>query len=85
VRIIDEVRRGADQEARTSNAELITIVDRREAIVDAIRRARRGDVVLIAGKGHETYQEIAGTRLPFDDVQVARAVLEQRRVRSRVG
>jgi UDP-N-acetylmuramoyl-L-alanyl-D-glutamate--2,6-diaminopimelate ligase len=85
LRIIDEVRRGADQEARTSSAELITIVDRREAIVDAVRRALPGDVVLIAGKGHENYQEISGTRVPFDDVLVAREALEARRVRSRVG
>jgi UDP-N-acetylmuramoyl-L-alanyl-D-glutamate--2,6-diaminopimelate ligase len=41
--------------------------------------------VLIAGKGHEKYQEIAGTRHPFDDVEVARAALEARRTPSRVG
>jgi UDP-N-acetylmuramoyl-L-alanyl-D-glutamate--2,6-diaminopimelate ligase len=50
-------------------------VDRREAIRVAIAGARAGDVVLIAGKGHETYQEIAGRRLPFSDVDEARAAL----------
>jgi UDP-N-acetylmuramoyl-L-alanyl-D-glutamate--2,6-diaminopimelate ligase len=52
--------------------------------VDAIRRAGPGDVVLIAGKGHEKYQEIGGRTLPFDDVAVAREALEARRVGSRV-
>ena len=84
-RIIEEVRRGADPEVRQSGAELCAIVDRRDAIHDAIRRAQPGDVVLIAGKGHEKYQEIGGTRSPFDDVEVAREGLEARRTPSRVG
>ncbi len=43
------------------------IPDRREAIFDAIRTAGRGDIILIAGKGHEDYQEINGVKHPFDD------------------
>lgn len=50
--------------------------DRARAIHAAIAMAQAGDVVLIAGKGHEQYQEIAGQRLPFDDMAVARAALE---------
>ena len=46
-------------------------------MVRAIATAREGDVVLIAGKGHETYQEIAGVRLPFSDAEVARGVLNE--------
>ena len=49
--------------------------DRRRAIALAIHAAHAGDVVLIAGKGHEPYQEIAGVRHPFDDLAVARHVL----------
>jgi len=45
--------------------------DRAKAIASAIRGARMGDVVLIAGKGHETYQEVGGRRLPFSDAVVA--------------
>jgi UDP-N-acetylmuramoyl-L-alanyl-D-glutamate--2,6-diaminopimelate ligase len=84
-RIIDEVKRGADAEIRQSNAEVLTIVDRHDAILHAISVAAKGDVVLIAGKGHEKYQEIAGRTMPFDDVAVAREGLEARRVKSRAG
>ncbi len=52
--------------------------DRGSAIADAIGAAAGGDIVLIAGKGHESYQEISGRRLPFDDVDVARRCLEAR-------
>ena len=52
--------------------------DRARAIAQALGRAQAGDVVLIAGKGHETYQEVAGSKHPFDDLQVARAALEAR-------
>jgi UDP-N-acetylmuramoyl-L-alanyl-D-glutamate--2,6-diaminopimelate ligase len=51
------------------------ILDRRAAIAAAIAAARPEDVVVVAGKGHETYQEIQGTRHPFDDVEVARVTL----------
>ncbi len=50
--------------------------DRARAIFEAIGGAHQGDVVLIAGKGHEDYQEIAEARLPFSDVVVARKALE---------
>ncbi len=52
--------------------------DRAAAIGFALRSAQPGDVVLIAGKGHEPYQEIAGRKLPFDDLDVARRALEAR-------
>ena len=50
--------------------------DRRTAIYRAIQDAHKGDVVLIAGKGHETYQEIDGKKLPFNDGEVARRALQ---------
>jgi UDP-N-acetylmuramoyl-L-alanyl-D-glutamate--2,6-diaminopimelate ligase len=66
--IIDEIRPGVSvpHEVR---------VDRRDAIRAAIAAARAGDVVLLAGKGHEPYQEIAGRRVPFSDMDEARAAL----------
>jgi len=55
--------------------------DRRRAIRMAISKSRRGDVVLIAGKGHEAYQEIKGVRRPFSDTAIARAAIGQWRTR----
>jgi len=52
------------------------IVDRTEAITRAIEQAEPRDIVLIAGKGHENYQEFADHTVPFDDLQVARRALE---------
>jgi UDP-N-acetylmuramoyl-L-alanyl-D-glutamate--2,6-diaminopimelate ligase len=49
--------------------------DRAEAIFDALSHAESRDIVLVAGKGHETYQEIAGRRLPFDDVEVVQELI----------
>lgn len=67
-RIIDDILAGCAGAPRVEP-------DRAQAIFEAIGEARRGDVVLIAGKGHEDYQEIAGERLPFADVDVAERAL----------
>ena len=84
-RIIEEVNRGAQPETRQHGASVLTLVDRRKAILHAIDQALPGDVVLVAGKGHEKFQEIDGESLPFDDVAVAREALEARRLRLKVG
>ncbi len=68
-RIIQSVMTGVNQQA-------VSIEDRAEAIRYAVKRARRGDLVLIAGKGHEEYQEIAGVKYPFSDIQVAEEALQ---------
>jgi len=69
--IIEQILSGIPQ----GRAEAIE--DRQVAIFSAVHHARAGDVVLLAGKGHETYQEIAGTRHPFNDREVAGAALAQ--------
>ena len=51
--------------------------DRGRAIQAAVRRARAGDVVLVAGKGHEDYQQVGDLRFPFSDAQQVRAVLRE--------
>ena len=57
----------------SSNYELI--VDRREAISRALEMAQPGDLVLVAGRGHETYQEVEGRKLLFDDREVVRGLV----------
>lgn len=57
--------------AQRGGATVETFVDRRDAIASAISNAGRGDIVVIAGKGHESVQEIAGVATPFDDLVVA--------------
>ncbi len=60
------------------NNGAIAIVDRAEAIASAISTARRGDIVVIAGKGHESTQDIGGVLTPFSDVDVARSFVEKK-------
>lgn len=66
--------------AGVGNRAHIIELDRRRAIERAIAESNRGDVVLIAGKGHETYQIVGNRVLPFDDVAVARETLASRGV-----
>ncbi|MEI5673762.1 UDP-N-acetylmuramoyl-L-alanyl-D-glutamate--2,6-diaminopimelate ligase [Nocardioides sp. CCNWLW212] len=58
-----------------ATAEVVEVGDRRTAVAEALRRARPGDIVLVAGKGHETGQEVAGVVHPFDDRVVVREEL----------
>lgn len=67
----------SDIAAGTSGAPQV-VADRKAAIELAIAAAGKDDAVLIAGKGHEIYQEVAGVKLAFDDVEVARRALERR-------
>jgi len=69
--IIDDMLAGLDAQQRR---KVITITDRREAIRTACMMAEKGDVVLVAGKGHETYQEINGVKHHFDDHEVLRDI-----------
>jgi UDP-N-acetylmuramoyl-L-alanyl-D-glutamate--2,6-diaminopimelate ligase len=80
-RIIDEIERGipAGSQASTRAPQVESVADRAAAIERAIAIANKGDVVLIAGKGHEKYQQIGDRVLPFDDGEVARAALGRRR------
>ena len=69
--IINDMLEGLTPAQRAS---VITIVDRREAIRTACMLAQKGDVILVAGKGHETYQDVKGVKHHFDDKEVLREV-----------
>lgn len=69
--IINDMLAGLNDEQRKS---VISIVDRKEAIRTACALAQRGDVVLVAGKGHENYQDIKGVKHHFDDKEVIREI-----------
>jgi UDP-N-acetylmuramoyl-L-alanyl-D-glutamate--2,6-diaminopimelate ligase len=73
--IINEIHTGVPSEKLE---QATCIVDREQAIETAIDRTRDGDIVLIAGKGHEDYQIIGTTRRPFDDRKIAAAALANR-------
>ena len=77
-RIIEEIKRGVPPTS-DRRAATFAIVDRREAIEFAIRKAESGDLVLLAGKGHERTQVIGAEELPFDEAAIARDALERRR------
>ena len=69
--IINDMLAGLNEQQRK---KVISIADRREAIKTACTLARKGDVILIAGKGHEDYQEIKGVKHHFDDREVVRDI-----------
>ena len=69
--IINDMLAGLDKEQMR---KVISIVDRKEAIRTACMMARPGDVVLVAGKGHEDYQEVKGVKHHFDDHEVIKGV-----------
>jgi UDP-N-acetylmuramoyl-L-alanyl-D-glutamate--2,6-diaminopimelate ligase len=74
--IVDAIVKGIPNSAQAvKSGTLVVEVDRRKAIEFALSTAESGDVVLIAGKGHEPYQEINGVKHPFSDIAVAQEVL----------
>jgi UDP-N-acetylmuramoyl-L-alanyl-D-glutamate--2,6-diaminopimelate ligase len=73
LKIIEEIEVGV----RETGKPFKSISDRRLAISDAIREARSGDVVIIAGKGHETYQIVGNEKFHFDDREVAAEALNR--------
>lgn len=61
--IIDDIKIGMNK----TDGKYVEILDRKEAIAYAIHNARPGDVIVLAGKGHEDYQEIEGKKYPMDE------------------
>ncbi|AWH83944.1 UDP-N-acetylmuramoyl-L-alanyl-D-glutamate--2,6-diaminopimelate ligase [Flavobacterium album] len=74
VDIIEDMEKGVEPQ---NYKKTVAMVDRKQAIKLACQLAKPNDIILIAGKGHETYQEIKGVRYDFDDMQVVREILGQ--------
>lgn len=72
--IIDEIEQGVSPE---NYSKTLSILDREQAIKTAGKLANKGDILLIAGKGHESYQEINGVRSEFDDYKKAQLILKE--------
>ena len=72
--IISEMEKGV---APQNYKKLLAITDRKQAIKTACQLAQPNDIILIAGKGHETYQEVKGIRQHFDDMETVKEILEQ--------
>lgn len=72
--IIDDMEKGVEPQ---NYKKTVSIVDRKQAIKTACQLAQPNDIILIAGKGHETYQEIQGVRHDFDDMKIVKELLEQ--------
>ena len=72
--IIEDMEKGVEGQ---NFKKTLSIVDRKQAIKTACQLAQSGDIILIAGKGHETYQEIQGVRYDFDDMKIVKELLDQ--------
>ena len=79
-----EIAREVERGLVSGETEWVTVLDRAEAIALAVTEAQPGDLVVVAGKGHERHQTIGSRTLPFEDAAVARAALARRRTGSRV-
>ena len=72
--IIEDIKTGINK----TDGKYVAICDRKEAIRYAIRHGRKGDIIVLAGKGHEDYQEIKGVKYPMDERVLIREILEER-------
>jgi len=72
-----EILRAVEEGMKKTDGSYILIENRREAIRHALQIGKDGDIIVLAGKGHETYQEINGVKRPFDEKVVVRELLEE--------
>ncbi len=70
--IIDDIKKGMEK----TKGRYVEIIDRKEAIAYAIHNGEPGDIIVLAGKGHENYQEIKGKKYPMDERDLIRDILE---------
>jgi len=70
-KIVNQIEEGI----KKTNGKYTVIVDRKEAIAEAIKMAKKQDIIVLAGKGHESYQEINGVKYPFDERVIVREII----------
>jgi UDP-N-acetylmuramoyl-L-alanyl-D-glutamate--2,6-diaminopimelate ligase len=70
--ILEDMKKGIPQNAEN---KVLVITDRKEALSEAVKMAQPNDIILVAGKGHENYQEIKGIKYPFDDKEIIQRLL----------
>jgi len=70
-KIVEQIEQGI----KNTNGKYTVIVDRKEAIAEAIKMAKKQDIIVLAGKGHEPYQEINGVKHPFDERVIVREII----------
>ena len=75
--IIDDIKTGISR----TDGRYVEIIDRKEAIAYAIHHGEPGDIIILAGKGHETYQEIKGVKYPLDERVLIQEILDEDRDR----
>ena len=73
--IVKEIEAGI----KKTKGNYSVIVDRKEAIKEAINMLHKNDILILAGKGHETYQEINGKKYPFDERVIIKEILEEKK------
>ena len=81
--IFEQIVAGAEQAGKRRGEDILVVPDRREAIAEAFRRARPGDVVLLAGKGHETWNVGPNGPVPWSDRETAVQLLAETGSRAR--
>jgi len=75
----DVILEAIEEGMKPTHGKYVVIENRREAIRYALKMGRAGDVIILAGKGHETYQEIMGVKRPFDEKVVVKELLQELR------
>ena len=71
----EEIVKEIEEGMKKTNGKYKVVVDRKEAIKEAIEMANKLDIIVLAGKGHEPYQEINGTKYPFDERIIVKEII----------
>ena len=73
----EEIVKEVESGIKRTKGKYVCIVDRKKAIEHAIKMATKNDIVVLAGKGHETYQEVNGVKNPFDEKTIIKQIINK--------